>query len=240
MSVHENWIHRVDQRVARWCMRGLGQAWLVAVSGGGDSVGLLLALHHMAGPLGLHLSVAHLDHGVRGEAARADAAFAEALAGSLDLPFMVGTWRPRRSTHFETDARRARYDWLVDIGPCTRSLRHRSWSYARRSGRNDSSSYRPRHRSRGLAGMPRTRILAANPRIMLVRPLLAVSRQQIRDYLSELNQSCREDESNADLTQTRARMRHDLLPKLAREYNPNVARGARSSRFFGVVVGSRP
>ena len=59
--------------------------------------------------------------------------------------------------------------------------------------------------------------------ITLVRPLLAVSRGEIRDYLAELGQPYREDQSNTDLTRTRARIRHDLLPKLAGEYNPKVA-----------------
>jgi tRNA(Ile)-lysidine synthase len=74
-----------------------------------------------------------------------------------------------------------------------------------------------------LAGMPRTRILASKPRITLARPLLGVSRHDVRDYLAELKQPFREDDSNADLKRTRARIRHDLLPKLADDYNPNVA-----------------
>jgi tRNA(Ile)-lysidine synthase len=52
---------------------------------------------------------------------------------------------------------------------------------------------------------------------------LDVSRQQIRDYLAALGQSFREDESNLNVARTRARIRHDLLPKLAAEYNPRVA-----------------
>ena len=67
-----------------------------------------------AGPeLGLTLSVAHLDHGARGEASREDAAFVEDLASSLGLPFDLGRWQPTRAGHFEADARRARYDWLL-------------------------------------------------------------------------------------------------------------------------------
>ena len=56
-----------------------------------------------------------------------------------------------------------------------------------------------------------------------MRPLLGVSRHEVRDYLAALKQPFREDESNADISRTRARIRHDLLPKLAAEYNPNVA-----------------
>ena len=107
------WLEPVRRRVRRWCARGAGTAWVVAVSGGSDSVGLLRVLHALAPELGLTLSVAHLDHGARGEASRADAAFVEDLAGSLGLPFDLGRWQPTRAGHFEADARRARYDWLL-------------------------------------------------------------------------------------------------------------------------------
>jgi tRNA(Ile)-lysidine synthase len=71
--------------------------------------------------------------------------------------------------------------------------------------------------------MPATRRLASEPEIILARPFLGVTRHAIRDYLAELKQPFREDESNIDLSRTRARIRHDLLPKLAAEYNPSVA-----------------
>src|SRR5271156_3851701 len=114
MAENRPWIDRVERRLTRWRKRGLGNGCVVAVSGGGDSVGLLRVLHRLAEPLGLRLSVAHLNHGVRGDEARADAAFVAALAGSLDLPFALGAWQPTRTGHFESDARRARYDWLTD------------------------------------------------------------------------------------------------------------------------------
>jgi tRNA(Ile)-lysidine synthase len=58
--------------------------------------------------------------------------------------------------------------------------------------------------------------------VALVRPLLSVSRQWIRESLGALGQPYREDASNADLARTRARIRHDLLPRLAREYNLRI------------------
>ena len=53
MPVCAAWIDRLERRVARWCKHGLGKAWVLAVSGGGDSVGLLRVLHEISGPLGL-------------------------------------------------------------------------------------------------------------------------------------------------------------------------------------------
>ncbi|HMB03376.1 MAG TPA: ATP-binding protein, partial [Isosphaeraceae bacterium] len=78
---------------------------------------------------------------------------------------------------------------------------------------------------RGLAGMPARRLLgeSGSGPVMLVRPLLKVSRQEIRSHLAAIGQPYRDDASNADLARTRARIRHDLLPRLATEYNPAVA-----------------
>ena len=219
----EPWIDRVERRLARWCERGLEKTWVVAVSGGSDSVGLLAVLHQLAGPLGLRLSVAHLDHGVRGEEARADAAFVGALAGSLGLPFELGAWQPTRSGHFETDARRARYDWLTEVarvsGAAVIAVGHTLDDQAETILHRIVRGTGPR----GLAGMPSRRVLAATPKVTLVRPLIGVTRRELRDYLAALGQPFREDASNTDLSRTRARIRHDLLPKLAAEYNPNVA-----------------
>ena len=73
---------------------------------------------------------------------------------------------------------------------------------------------------RGLAGMPARRPLA--PGITLARPMLLASRAGVLDYLRSIDQPYREDPTNSDRARTRARIRHDLLPKLAAEYNPQV------------------
>src|SRR3954447_11968021 len=212
------WIAAVGRRARRWHRGG---AWVVAVSGGGDSVGLLRALHALAPGLGLGLSVAHLDHGARGEAARGDAAFVADLAAALGLPFDLGRWRPGRPGHFEADARRARYAWLVEVA------RARGASAVAVGHTRDDQAETILHRIvrgtglRGLAGIPRRRTLAEG--VSLVRPLLGVTRAEVRGYLAAIGQPHRDDDSNDDLSRTRARIRHDLLPRLAREYNPRVA-----------------
>jgi tRNA(Ile)-lysidine synthase len=224
MSEARSWIDRVGRRIARWRLRRLGDTWVVAVSGGGDSVGLLRLLHHVAPSTGLRLSVAHMDHGVRGAAAQADAEFVADLAASLGLPFDIGRWQPERSGHFESDARRARYEWLVEVA------RRRGASVVAVGHTRDDQAETILHRilrgtgPRGLAGISSRRRLAADPVIELVRPLLDTTREDVRTYLGDLGQPCREDASNADHRRTRARIRHHLLPGLAREYNPDVAR----------------
>jgi tRNA(Ile)-lysidine synthase len=217
------WLVQVRRRVRQWCSMPAGTTWVVAVSGGSDSVGLLRALHKLAPKLGLTLSVAHLDHGTRGEAARADAAFVQALAGSLGLPLDLGHWRPTRAGHFEADARRARYSWLLEIAVA------RGASAIAVGHTRDDQVETILHRIirgtglRGLAGMPSQRVLSWDPPVMLIRPLVSVSRQAIRTSLGCAGEPFREDASNADQARTRGRIRHDLLPRLAQEYNPRVA-----------------
>jgi tRNA(Ile)-lysidine synthase len=210
------WIDRLTRRVRRLRDR-LGSRWVVAVSGGGDSVALLRALSKT----GLELSVAHLNHGARGAASEEDARFVAELAEGLGLPFDLGHWRPERSAHFEADARTARYAWLAEVA------RGRGASAVAVGHNRDDQAETILHRvlrgtgPRGLAGMPRTRLLADG--VTLVRPLLDVSRAELRTHLENLGQPWREDATNVDLDRTRARVRHDLLPRLAREVNPSVA-----------------
>ena len=109
------WLEPVRRRITGWLDSETTANWVVAVSGGGDSVCLLRVLHRLAPKLNLRLSVAHLDHGVRGEQARDDARFVQALAESLGLPFDLGHWSPTRAGHFEADARSARYAWLREV-----------------------------------------------------------------------------------------------------------------------------
>ncbi len=195
---------------------------MVAVSGGGDSVGLLRTLCGLSESAGLRLSVAHLDHGARGEAGRADADFVAELATSLGLPFDLGQWRPKRAGHFESDARCARYAWLTEVA------RARGASAVAVGHTCDDQAETILHRIvrgtglRGLAGMPSRRQLTTDPPIALVRPLLRVSHAAIREHLAALAQPFREDETNADRTRTRTRIRHDLLPKLVLDYNPRA------------------
>jgi tRNA(Ile)-lysidine synthase len=214
-------LDRVRRLLARWVGSGLGTGWVVAVSGGSDSVGLLRALHRFGPELGLRLSVAHLDHGVRAEAGREDAEFVAELAGTLGLPMDLGQWRPTRAGHFEADARGARYAWLAEVA------RARGASVVAVGHTRDDQAETILHRivrgtgPRGLAGMPARRPLAEG--ITLVRPFLKVTREEVRLSLGELGQPYRDDASNDDQSRTRARIRHDLLPKLAAEYNPKVA-----------------
>jgi tRNA(Ile)-lysidine synthase len=205
----------------RWARLGdQGGGIVAAVSGGGDSVAMLRALVEVAPGLGLAPSVAHLHHGSRGEAADLDARFVAGLAEGLGLPFDLGHWRPARPGHFEADARHARYAWLAEVA------NRRGAGLVAVGHTCDDQAETVLHRiargtgPRGLAGMPRVRRLAEG--VLLVRPLLTSTRLDARSYLDAIDQPWREDESNADRSRTRSRIRHEVLPVLA-GLNPRVS-----------------
>lgn len=214
------WRETVRRLVAGWLAEGIGPRWVVAVSGGGDSMGLLLTLRSLGDELGLRLSVAHLNHGVRGESAQEDAQFVANVAESLCLPFDLGSWKPTRTSHFEADARAARLAWLADVAR-SRQARAVAVGHTR-----DDQAETILHRivrgtgPSGLVGIPARRALV--PGVALVRPLLEVSRREIRDELARLGRDFREDATNADLSRTRSRIRHNLIPKLEADYNPQA------------------
>lgn len=211
-----DWMHQFRRTLKRWRPGSI----VVAVSGGCDSVALLRLLHAHAARYGQVISVAHLDHGVRGEASRSDSRFVEDLCRTLGLSCDLAHWEPGHGGHFELRARRARYAWLSGVAQA------RSADVVAVGHTHDDQAETVLHRivrgtgPRGLTGMSSRRWLA--PGLTLVRPLLHATRQQLRDYLVSLGQTWREDETNLDPAQTRARIRHDLLPRIAADYNPRI------------------
>src|SRR5262249_649302 len=199
---------------------------VVAVSGGPDSVALLRILLelHKSASMGA-LTVAHLNHQLRGKDSDADEDFVRCLATNLGLPFRsqrtnVAELARARGENLESIARQTGYDWLTDIargeGACWVATGHTA----------DDQAETVLHRLvrgtglQGLGGIPPSRELAAG--IELIRPLLNTSRAEVLSYLKDTHQSFCTDTSNTDLSFTRNRIRQQLLPALARDFNPEI------------------
>jgi len=193
---------------------------IAAVSGGSDSMALLHLLQELAADGALRIvAVAHYNHQLRASAERDEAAAAEA-ARTLGLPFVVGRGdvgararAERRS--IETIAREARYAFfreaLSRAGGDVVALGHT---------RNDQAETFLLRMARG-AG-PRGFASMSPRRATIVRPLLDVSRAELRAYLAGRGVAYVEDETNADVTIPRNRVRLELLPLLASRFNPGV------------------
>jgi tRNA(Ile)-lysidine synthetase-like protein len=194
---------------------------VVAVSGGPDSVALLHALNELHERLGLEILVAHLDHGLRGEDAIADAASVGEIAGRLGLPAEFG-FRPVArgpGLNLEEVAREARYAFLGEVA-ARRGARYLAVGH---TADDQAETLLMRLlRGAGARGLTAMTPLASRPGVSIVRPLLEQPRSLVRSYLNDRKLSYTLDRTNQDLERQRNRVRQVLLPLIAAEFNPNV------------------
>jgi tRNA(Ile)-lysidine synthase len=195
----------------------------VGLSGGADSVALLRALAERSGELGLVLHVAHLHHGLRGEEADGDLAFARALAGQLGLPFHeahvdAGATAKENAETIEEAARRLRYGWFRQL-----MASGEVEAVATAHTRDDQAETVLAKFLRGAwtEGLSGIHPVIEFPEGLILRPLLSTTRAEVEAYLLALGQGWREDSSNRHLTFTRNRIRHELLP-LLEGWNPQL------------------
>jgi tRNA(Ile)-lysidine synthase len=197
-----------------------GERVSVAVSGGADSVALLLLLLELRKKLGIVLSVAHLNHKLRARASDADERFVGKLAAKYGLAFHaetvdVAAKAKREKANLEDAARRARYDFFARLA-AEGKIDHVAVAHTA----DDQAETVLAHilRGTGLAGLG-----GIHPNVgCIVRPLLHLRRKELRLYLRTEKQNWREDATNEDTTRLRARIRKNLLPLLERQFQPGV------------------
>jgi tRNA(Ile)-lysidine synthase len=209
---------------------------VVAVSGGPDSV----ALAHAMVQLGNggdqvpepRLVLAHLNHQLRGAESDADEEFVRAFHTSLSAGrslalqlrcerLDVAAQARAEKGNLESVARRLRYDWLASVA------RNVCAPFVATGHTADDQAETVLHRLlrgtglRGLRGIAERRRIA--PDVEVIRPLLRTTRREVLAYLEAHNQPARQDSSNANRQFTRNRIRLELLPHLAKHYNPAIA-----------------
>lgn len=223
---------RLLATIRRYGMIFPGDRVAVAVSGGGDSVALLLLLTEIREALGATLLVAHFNHRIRAGNAEEDEQFVRALAAKLGLSCVartedVAAQSRQAGTNLEAEARDRRYLFfreLISQGQATRVATGHTVD-------DQAETVLSRlARGSGLRGLG-----AIHPVLgLVVRPQIEIRRQELRKYLSMREQPWREDETNFDTTRLRARIRHKLLPAWETELGPgsvaNLARLAELAR----------
>ena len=207
--------------------RGLlcaGERVAVAVSGGADSAALLRVLLELRAELGIVLAVAHFNHELRGADSDADEQFVAELAQRYGLPFFAGRANVREHAvanklSIEHAARELRYQWLIELA---HEQRFEAIATAHTHDDQAETVLMKFLRGAGTKGLAGIHPLLVRDAVRIVRPLLETSRAEVEQYLASINQPWREDKSNRDTRFARNRIRHELLPLLEREYNPNL------------------
>ncbi len=206
------------------CLLRAGDRVAIAVSGGADSVALLRVLLELRAELGVVLAVAHFNHQLRGEDSDSDEQFVAELARQYDLPFFAGRsdvrgYAEANKLSLEHAARELRYRWLLELG---RDQRFDAIATAHTADDQAETVLMKFFRGAGTRGLGGIHPVLMRGSVRIVRPLLEVTRAEVENYLATLPQRWREDHSNLDLQHTRNRIRHELLPLLERDYNPNI------------------
>jgi tRNA(Ile)-lysidine synthase len=198
-----------------------GRRILVALSGGADSVALLCLLRELQAGESIELAgAAHLNHQLRGGDADEDERFCAALAAREGTPFISGrvdvaTAARAQRRSIEDAARDARYAFLeraadelaADVIAVAHTRDDQAETFLLRLLRGAGT--------RGLGSI--------RPRVgRVVRPLIDIGRDELREYLRERGQPFREDASNRDLANPRNRVRHELIPYLTTHFSPGV------------------
>ena len=213
---------------------------VVAVSGGADSVALLLSLDELVKSrrLKLDLIVAHLNHRLRGKASDADALWVGSLAERLGHRAVIGSVDVKRRAaktgdNLEQAARRARYEFLeknartlpANVVLTAHTMDDQAETVLLNLLRGSGGS--------GLGGVEPVRPLVAESKILLARPLISwAQRQDTERYCRQQGAEFRTDEMNLNEKFARVRVRRQLLP-LMQTFNPKLVAGlARTAELL--------
>ncbi len=201
-----------------------GERIFVACSGGPDSTALYFLLKPVLKDKRTKLGLLHFNHGLRGREASADEAFVRALARKEKIPFYsargaVSAEARAANLSIEEAARQARYDFFMKSaakhGIRTIALAHTQDDQAETVLMRLIQGTGPR----GLAGIRKELKIG---KVLFVRPLLDFSKREIMEFLKENRISFRTDSSNSSERFLRNRVRRQLLPLLARDFNPRI------------------
>ena len=208
---------------------------LVAVSSGPDSVALLrLMIANADSAAKANLIVAHINHGTRAKQSDADAEFVEALAKQHQLEFCLDSISPEptaeqpHATRSEESLRNARYERLVAMAG------RLGCRYLVTGHHQDDQIETVLFRIfrgtgiAGLQGIPQRRVV--NEALTIVRPLLNIRSNTLKEYLRSIEQDFRIDPTNAESSYTRNFLRNEILPSLEQRFGDVAAAVARLSQ----------
>jgi tRNA(Ile)-lysidine synthase len=199
-----------------------GDLVITGVSGGPDSMALLDILIQLRPRLNFQLAVAHLNHGLRPEAA-AEEEFVSSYCRSVQIPFYslqvdVQEIATREKKSLEETGRECRYQYFAELATKLGANRIATGHHC-----NDNAETVLLNliRGSGIKGLRGIRPVNG----IIIRPLLCVTKNQIESYLAENSIKYCIDLSNYSTDYLRNRIRHNLIPLLEQDYNPRIVEG---------------
>jgi tRNA(Ile)-lysidine synthase len=205
-------LEQLSAALAAWPPR---KKYLVAVSGGRDSMALLFGLHFLGYK---KLVVCHLNHHLRGAAAKADSLLAGTAARQLRLGFELGEANVRQHAakeklSLETAARDLRYTFFRS---CARDHRCKRIFLGHHADDQVETCLFNFLRGSGAAGLSGMKPSAHAHGLEILRPMLGIMREEITAFVNERSIPYREDRSNADVSHTRNMLRNRIIPEIKR------------------------
>ncbi len=231
MAIAANLERKVAAALQRAGYSNADVTLVVGASAGPDSSALLYALHRLSDAHGLSLHVAHLNHNFRGQEAEDDAVFAADIAAELGLPVTVVKEDPheyqrgRGISSFEQGAREMRYAFMARVAKASGA---RAVTVGHTADDLAETVLLHVLRGSGLYGLRGMGEVSDWPwpadagDLKLFRPLLDVTKTETLEYCQEIGRSYRTDSGNYMWRFTRNKVRQDLMPRLAEDYNPQV------------------
>lgn len=200
-----------------------GETIFVGVSGGADSTTLLYLLNGLKSAWKLNLGVIHINHGLRGNASKQDELFVRTLARRFKLPFFRGRApvkqkAKKESLSIEEAAHDLRYQFFEKIAKAKRA----KIALAHSEDDQAETVLMRLLTGTGLQGLGAIRPKLKRNGIIFIRPLIELSRADIRAFAKENSIFYREDQSNLSTRFLRNRIRLKLIPELERSFNPRV------------------
>jgi tRNA(Ile)-lysidine synthase len=193
--------------------------WLLALSGGSDSMALFHSLLHLSKKYSFKYSVAHIDHGWRSES-QEEARILQKMADNHQIPFYLKTLDPSTLTgNLEASCRNERYAFFKEI-----CLTHDLKGVLTAHHQGDQAETILKRVLEGSYWMnlPGLKTEGSIHGLKVIRPLLHVSKKIILDYLHEEKISYFNDKTNDDVKFLRAKMRHQMLPWLNESFGKDV------------------
>lgn len=226
-----DFVEKVRRTIEKHHMLEKGDRVVVGLSGGADSSALLEALYLLKEQYSLSLFAAHINHGIRGEEADNDEAFAESLAKQRDIPFLclkadAPAYAKEHRMGLEEAGRRIRYDYFESCA--------KGGKIATAHTLSDNAETVLLHLSRGagtkgLCGIPPVR---GN----IIRPLIECSRDEVEDFCKKRSLDFVTDSTNLCDDYSRNFIRNNIIP-LFKKLNPGFERAV--SRSAAIAAGEQ-